>query len=217
MSARFDSTTFQPDDLLIAGEGHPVRTRVLTLAAGQNLRRGAVLGAVLGAVTVAAGSANVGNGTVGPVSVGPGTVPGRYVALAIEPATNAGTFVIYDPDGVVVGRANVGSASTGPLGFTIADGTTDFVAGDRFEFTVPEITAATEVRLAVAAAADASATPRFLLAETTDASAGARQCLVYERAEVNGRALVLGAGITLAAATAALRRVGILVTSTLPA
>lgn len=80
---------------------------------------------------------NTGNGTFGAVTVSAGAKPGVYDVVFIEPTTNLGTFTVTDPDGVMVGDGVVGSAfSGGGLAFTIADGATDFVAGDRFAVTV---------------------------------------------------------------------------------
>ena len=91
----------------------------------------------LGAATAAAAAGNTGNGTCGSVTVGAGALPGVYQVLFIEPVTNLGTFLLEDPNGKIVGRGFVGTAFSGSgLGFTIADGATDFVAGDRFTITV---------------------------------------------------------------------------------
>lgn len=89
-----------------------------------------------GAVS-AAYSGNTGNGTMGAVTLSAGALAGAYKLTIIEPATNLGTFHIEDPNGKFVGRGVVGSAfSAGGLAFTLADGSTDFVAGDGFTITV---------------------------------------------------------------------------------
>lgn len=41
-----------------------------------------------------------------------------------------------DPDGVTIGTATVAVLYDGPINFTIADGATDFAAGDAFVITV---------------------------------------------------------------------------------
>lgn len=84
----------------------------------------------------AAQGTNVGNGTFGAITVSAGAKVGTYVLRIIEPAANAGVFVVEDPDGVAVGHGSVASAySAGGLAFTLADGSTDFSAGD--SFTIP--------------------------------------------------------------------------------
>lgn len=111
----------------------------ITLLSGQNLKVGAVLGKNLISPT-AAGSAgtNVGNGTIGTVTAGTAAQRGKYRAVCVEPAANAGTFAVYDPKGVFIGVAVVAVAFAGEVGFTIADGSTDFSVGDSF---IVEVTA----------------------------------------------------------------------------
>ena len=89
--------------------------------------------------TAAALGTNTGNGAFGSVTVteGAGVRAGVYVLRVIEPAANAGAFVVEDPDGVQIGDGAIAAAfSVGGLAFTLADGATDFVAGDAFTITV---------------------------------------------------------------------------------
>lgn len=115
--------------------------KIITILAGSGATRpltsGMVLGAVTkGAATPAAVAGNTGTGTVGTVTVGAAAKPGVYRLTCIEPATDAGKFLLTDPDGIAVGVATVAVAfSGGGLGFTIADAT-DFVSGDSFTITV---------------------------------------------------------------------------------
>lgn len=99
-------------------------------------------GCVVGGTFAATASAsalgtNTGNGTMGTITVSAGAKQGNYVLTVIEPGSNVGTFVVVDPDGVQIGDGAVGSAfSAGGLAFTLADGATDFVAGDSFTISV---------------------------------------------------------------------------------
>lgn len=94
-------------------------------------------GAFAGTATSAPGTANVGNGAMGVVAVSAGAKKGVYKLVIIEPAANAGVFEVTDPDGVFVDNGNVAAAfSAGGLAFTLADGATDFAAGDSFDVTV---------------------------------------------------------------------------------
>jgi hypothetical protein len=114
---------------------------VVTILSGQNLRAGAVLGKVaVGAATAAANAGNTANsGTVGAVTVSEGAKPGVYKLVCIEPASDAGRFLMTDPDGLIVGYPNTGVAFTGGgLAFTISDGSGNYVAGDGFTITVAE-------------------------------------------------------------------------------
>lgn len=98
---------------------------------------GEVVGKVtVGAVTGAAKAGNTGNGTIGTLSALAGARPGVYQAVCIEPITNLGRFIVLDPNGKQVSSVNVGAANAAKVAFTIADGATDFVAGDGFDITV---------------------------------------------------------------------------------
>ena len=201
--ASFSTTSVSANALLFPGL--PALTKKFSLLAGA-LTAGAVLGLVAGTPTTAAAAGNTGNGTIGAVTVGNGAKAGVWRIICIEPNTNLGTFAVEDPDGIIVGRANVGTAFTGPLSFTIADGATDFVAGDSFTVTVPT---SSNVRLAAAAATDGSAVPAVVLAHDADASAGPVEVIAYTRADVLEDALSLGAGHTLASVREPLRLRGI--------
>ena len=190
-------------DHIRAGE-FPALTEDVTLAAGENLAAGAVLGQItVGGVSAAAAAGNTGNGTIGTLSAGAGAKPGAYKVVNVEPITNLGTFVVEDPDGVIVGRAFVGTPFTGPVNFTIADGATDFVAGDTFTVTVAA--GSGQYKLAVAAATDGSATPKRILAKATDATSGAKKAPVYATGEFAKNKLVFGAGHSATTVEAALR------------
>lgn len=122
------------------------RSRGVTkLAINQTLLAGLVLGVVaLGALSGAgvAQAGNTGTGAISAITVAAGTPIGKYQVRVIEPAANAGAFVVADPGGVEIGHGTVGVAFTGGgLGFTIADAT-DFVAGDGFDITVSAAAAA---------------------------------------------------------------------------
>ncbi len=202
-----------PSALLVPGGPTPI-TRKYSLLAGV-LKAGAVLGRVLGTPVVTAGTGNTGSsGTIGVVTLGAGAQHGRYTARCVEPASNAGTFELEDPQGRFVGRVTVGVAFAGELGFTIADAT-DFVSGDHFFIDVPYAgTDGNQVRLAVAAATDGSHLAELILAEDADATDGAVEVLVYERADVMEAALSFGAGHTVATTRESLRARGITIIPT---
>lgn len=113
----------------------------VTLAASQTVLANGLLGKVgaVGAADAAVG-ATVGAGdgvlTLANPKTGAGVKAGVYKVIFVEPATNAGAFVVEDPDGIVVGNGTVGVAFTGVVKFTVADGGTDFAAGAYIPITV---------------------------------------------------------------------------------
>lgn len=83
---------------------------------------------------------NTGNGvmTLAATPVVSGGQVGTYKVVMIEPTTNLGTFTVEDPLGVVIGEGVVGTAFSNQIAFTIADGSTDFAAGDSFTVVVTQ-------------------------------------------------------------------------------
>lgn len=115
----------------------------ITVLAGSGSARTLAVATVVGKATKsptatgAAGAGNTGNGTITAApTIAAGAKVGTWKAVCIEPATNAGRFVLEDPDGIIVSTFNVAVAQTVPFALTIADGSTDFVAGDFFTIVV---------------------------------------------------------------------------------
>jgi hypothetical protein len=80
---------------------------------------------------------NTGNGAMGAITVSAGAKVGTYKLTITEPASNVGNFIVEDPDGITIGQGDVAAAfSAGGLAFTLADGSTDFSAGDGFNIVV---------------------------------------------------------------------------------
>lgn len=100
--------------------------------------RGTVMNNAVTAAFTAAnhGVANTGDGAMGTLAVAALTPVGRYKAVCIEPAANAGRFALFAPNylgGYELGTFTVAVAfSIGGISGTLADGATDFVAGDGF-------------------------------------------------------------------------------------
>ena len=165
-----------------------------TVLSGQNLKAGHVLGKVaVGTATGAAVSGNTGNGAISAVSAGATAKAGVYTANLIEPAANGGTFSVEDPDGVNVGTAVVGTPFAGPVNFTIADGATDFVAGDRFAITVAA--GSGKYKEYNPANTDGSQTAVAILYASVDATGGDTEGVVIARhAEVNAEELIWFSG-----------------------
>lgn len=181
-------------EFLVTEANGSLSRETVTVLSGQNLNAGHVLGKVaVGTATGAAVSGNTGNGAIGTVSAGATAKAGVYTATCIEPAANGGTFTVEDPDGVNVGTAVVGTPFAGPVNFTIADGTTDFVAGDRFTITVAA--GSGKYKEYNPANTDGSQTAVAILHAAVDATAADTEGVVIARhAEINAAELIWFSG-----------------------
>lgn len=92
----------------------------------------------LEAAAPVAEAGNTGNGTfLATPTITAGAKIGTYRLEVTIAATNAGGFVVEDPDGNIVGAGTVGVAfSANGVAFTLQDGATDFARGDGFTFAV---------------------------------------------------------------------------------
>lgn len=199
MGASFTSSTYNPDNLL--AQGNPL-SRQITLVTGQNLVRGSVLGKITAAAATSAAKAggNTGNGTLtldATTPVKSNAKVGIYRVRFAIAATNNGTFVVEDPDGIVIGNvvmaAGAGAHDDG-IKFAIADGSTDFIVGDGFDITVAA--GSGKYTLSLAAAVDGSQVPDLILAEDTNATAADKVTVAYYSGQFIEAALTLGAGHT---------------------
>lgn len=201
------SNTSNAFDKLLAGPADHIRSKQVIVKSGQSLLRGTLLGRVAGAVAAAvAGAGNTGNGVFGAVTLGDNAKEGTYRVVIIEPAVNAGAFQVEDPDGVIVGTGTVAVPFVGPVNFTLADGATDFVAGDQWTIAVAE---GTKFNQAIATAADGSDQPDCILAEDCDASLADQTTVAYQTGDFNEAAVIFGAGLTAASTKEPLRKKGI--------
>lgn len=171
---------------------------------------------IAGGVAVSAPlGTNVGNGVMGAIVVSNGAKVGDYKLIMVEPNTNAGAFIVEDPTGQEVGHGNVGTAyAAGGLAFTLADGATDFVAGDSFTITV---TGATKYAPYDPTAADSRQVAAAILwSSHRDATANDRRAVFNVRGPMKVQAAELEWGVNVttpahkAAALAQLAKVGIL-------
>lgn len=124
--------------ILNEARGHFNREKVTIVSGEGVLKAGTVLGHSAGAVTQS--YAGTGNGVLTPDATTPilaGAQIGTYRIVAIEPGSNVGTFAVFDPNGVHIGNHVVaGAAFATQIKFAIADGSTDFIAGDAFSYVV---------------------------------------------------------------------------------
>lgn len=173
------SDVFIPDQL-IASNAPLIVTDNITIAAGQKLPRGAIIGRrTLKSVVAASASGNTGNGTV-KASLGTAAEVGVYTLTA----TSATAFTLKDPNGNEVGSVTAGTAfNSNQLTLNVTVGATAFIAGDVFTLTV-KAAEGTYV-LSVRTATDGSQTPSAVLVDNVDASAGAVTGSGYFQASVN--------------------------------
>lgn len=78
------------------------------------------------------------DGTVSTFTTTGNPKPGNWTLTCTAEASDAGTFEVRDPDGVLIDTiTTMGAHTVGGLGFTIADGTEDWDEGDVITITVP--------------------------------------------------------------------------------
>lgn len=115
------------------------RSRDKVTVTAENLKAGTVLGRIY-ATSVTQEFVGTGNGVLTPDASTPilaGVKEGTYRIVCIEPGANVGQFEVYDPLGNPLGLHTVaGAAFANEIKFAIADGATDFVAGDMFLYHV---------------------------------------------------------------------------------
>lgn len=184
----------------------------IIVVSGQNLGAGAVIAKTVtaGTVTGAAVAGNIGNGTIGTLSAGGAAKVGAYRVTFVEPAANLGDFIVEDPDGVNVGNGVVGTAFSGPVVFTITDGSTDMAAGDQFAVTVSQLTGEKWLVL-TPAGTNGSQFAAGILGAAVDASAADAAGVVISRsAEINGNELVWPGSITAAEKSVAIAQLAAL-------
>lgn len=181
---------------------------------------GTVLGQIgRGTVTVSAATfAGTGNGvlTLASPAYGAKAQVGNYLVVFDEAVTDGGQFLVLRPDGTVDGKGKVGTAYNGDVKFTIADGSTDFIAGD--QFTIPVAVAAGSGKYVAhdAAATDGSQVASAVVARGVTVGAADTPVVIVKRgpAVLLGDGLVWKSGISAsdqAAGLAALAAAGIVV------
>jgi hypothetical protein len=189
-----------------------------TLAAGSGSDNVADIGTVLGRVrtaTIAVGTvvqAGTGNGvlTKANPAFGNDAIAGNYKVIFTEARTNSGEFEVFRPDGTLDGRGVVGTAYTGQVKFTIADGATDFIAGDNLILPVTVTGVSYKVWPLNLAATDGSQNAlEVSLSKKTATNGGTDQTIVSLRrgpAIVDSRFLIWPAGATADQIAAALEQ-----------
>lgn len=183
-----------------------------TLASGNNLTAGAVLGlvaAALEASSAAKAGGNTGDGTFvldATTPVLPSAIAGVYTLRCIEAAANGGVFRLEDPNGFVLGDVTITGGAGGTAAVNeqikgvITDGATDFAVGDGFDITVVADDDATNIGHYAEydpAATNGAQTAVAVLYDGVDATSAAKDCVIVARdAEVNQHELIWKTGLT---------------------
>jgi len=181
--------------------------RVGTITTG-NLVAGSVLGKVNTSVgTPTYGAENVGDGTIGTISLGAQAFGGIYrlECIDIDPST---LFKLTSPMGNVISEAiAVGSQQTTThLVFTLTQGNNDdFAVGDLIF--VPVL--AGNYKLSASAAGDGSAVPSAILINDVDATSAPTEALILTFGAVFKNALIFGTGHSIGTTEDTLRQRGI--------
>lgn len=164
-------------------------------AAAKTYVPGTALGSVItaGTATATADSGNSGAATVGTITVTAPAKVGNY-RLTITSAGATGSFIVTDPDGVVVGTGAVGTAfSEGGLAFTVTDAGADPALGDAYTLAV---SGTVKYKIAVETATDGSKVVSALVLDNYAVSATTNTSvlvLVRGPAQVGKAAIVLDA------------------------
>lgn len=188
---------------------YPFRTDSGTITTG-TLTTGSVLGRISTAVgTPSYGENNIGNGTIGTMSLGAQVMSGIYHLSCNTAPTSGSTakFTLTDPLGTVL-STTVGTGSqttTTHLVFTITAGGTAFEVND--VILVPVL--GQNYKLSASAAVDGSAIPVAVLLQDVDASAASVVATILVAGAVNSRQLVFGTGHSAGTVKEPLRSRGI--------
>jgi hypothetical protein len=201
----FSRASYDPRGI-VAGD-YPLASVPITLAEGQNLPRGAVLGKIrYGAWAFAVTQAGANKHTVA-VDADTGVtnpVLGAYsVVNVVAPVANpaaAGKYELRDGTGKFVALLTGGVKAHG---VTVTDGANTAV-GDVAYITASRAAGSGQHVLSVAAATDGSEVPDGILVEDTDATDDATATSIYVSGQFDAAMLTYGAGHTAASVRASL-------------
>jgi hypothetical protein len=194
------SETYTPRAFIVGD--FPVFRENVTIASGQSLLQGAVLGKItIGTLTGSAKAGNTGTGAFSAITAGSKTKVGVYSFIC---TSAGGTFKVLDPDGFRLDDLTAGSAYSGEqLNFTLTNSGTAFVLGDTFSITVAE--GSGSYKLVDSSSVDGSQNPVAVLAEDVDASVADMIGTIYDTGEFSKLFLSFGGSDTVATHLEALK------------
>lgn len=175
------------EEVMITGTG--------PLLAGTVLGQISAASATVVAAADAGNAANTGALTLADPAFGADVREGVYNIVCIAVVANGGKFRVEDPDGNEVGTATVSAAFTKQIKFTIADGTQDFVVGEKFTVSV-EATKGPYGALNLAAANGLKKASAILYEPCDPTSGDVRRTITKRDSEVKANALIWPNGIS---------------------
>jgi len=199
--------SFTPDNLF-AGHEIPVLVKGVTLEAGQGeLKRGTVLGKITKTIGTLTEPGDA-KGSIGSVVLGKGVKLGTY-KLICTTATSTGVKAVFkaiDPEGIRLDDAVAGTAYSGPISFTITEGTSGFALGDTF--VIPVVAGSGQYKIVNSTNVDGSQDADCILADNADTTTSV-VAVAYTSGHFNRKALVFGGTDTADMHKARLRELGI--------
>lgn len=183
------SETYNYDNL-IAGSQQDIVSRPATIALGEDLSRGTLLGRVLRAIGDADPvTGNTGDGTISGEAVGAKAKVGTYTITCVT-AGPPGIFSVVDPDGNRLADATAEVAYDGPIAFLIEAYGDAFILGD--SFTIEVETGSLQCVQVDLDGLAGSAEPFGILSEDVDASLAATLTSVYVEGEFTESGVTYG-------------------------
>lgn len=170
-----------------------------TLLAGNPVYKSGVIASETSSVAADAG--NTGNGVFtidGTAPVAAGAMNGNYRVVNDLVAANGGEFLVFDPNGVNIGRVAVGATFNNQIKFVIADGSTDFAIGDAFTVSVGRESNTDETVTALPNDGSQVCAGLMVYPVTTGGSATAKGALLCRVAEYRAADITWPSGISAA-------------------
>lgn len=198
----------RPGECLVSEANGSLSREAVTIAAGADLAPGTVLGRILTGTATASTLTGTGNGAIGAVTKGVKAEAGVYTLTCVQAIANGGRFEVVSPGGRCLSSLFVGQAyDNGHFALTVADGSTDFVVGDRFTVTVAA-GSGKYLRLDPAGTDGRQTAAAVLYGLARAAAADCAATAIVRQAEVKLATLVWPSGIADAAKTAAIAALG---------
>lgn len=171
----YDFSLLTEHFIVRAANGYRAVEEITVASGAGKVLRGTVLGArtrgAAAAPATAPATGNVGNATVGTVTMDAQAPAGIYRVRFLT----ATTYALFDPGGVELIRGATGTALNSVINFTITAGATPMVAGDGFNITIAYAAGSKEFVPADEAANDGSEVASCILYDTVDTTLTAQR------------------------------------------